>query len=37
VLQIVTLSVIYGFIPFAPSYAFIADSADYVNTQEAVV
>jgi hypothetical protein len=32
VLQIVTLSVTYSFIPFAPSYAFIADSADYVNT-----
>jgi hypothetical protein len=32
VLQTVTLSVTYGFIPFTPSYAFIADSADYVNT-----
>jgi hypothetical protein len=27
-LLIVTLSVTYGFIPCAPSYAFIADSAD---------
>jgi hypothetical protein len=36
VLQIDTLYVTYGFIPFAPSYAFIADSADYANTQEPV-
>jgi hypothetical protein len=36
-LQIVTRSVTYGFLPIAPSYAFIADSADYVTTQEPVI